>query len=57
MFANAKTLGLDYPATLAKLLETGEISTATKRQTYTIQFRIEGNNTTPMIVSVNKVVF
>lgn len=57
MFAKAKDWNLNYPATLARLLETGEISTAAKRQTYTIQFRTEGNNTTPMIVSVNKVVF
>ncbi|MEN6325236.1 MAG: hypothetical protein ABFD18_03370 [Syntrophomonas sp.] len=57
MFMKAQEWSLNYPATLARLLENGEISAAAKRQTYTIQFRIEGNNTTPMLVSVNKVVF
>lgn len=57
MFAKAQDWGLNYPATLAKLLETGEISTAVKRQNYTMEFRVEGDNTTPMIVSVNKLVF
>lgn len=52
--AKAKALGLDYATTLAKLLENGEISAAFKSRTYTIEFRIEGDNTIPMIVSVNK---
>jgi hypothetical protein len=54
LFARAETLGLDYPATLAKLLETGEISAAHKSRTYAIEFRIEGSNTVPMFVSVDK---
>ncbi len=55
IFAKAKTLGLDSTNTLAKILENGEISAALKSSTYTIEFRIEGDNTIPMIVSVNRV--
>lgn len=52
IFARAKSLGLDSAATLAKLLENGEISAAPQSCTYTIEFRIEGDNPIPMIVSV-----
>jgi len=46
-------LGLDDVSTLAKLLETGEISDAAKSRTYIIKFRIEDDDTIPMIVSVD----
>jgi hypothetical protein len=45
-------LGLDSAAALAELLENGEISAALKSYTYTIEFRIEGDNPIPMMVSV-----
>lgn len=54
LFGKAKDLGLDYTATLVKLLENGEISAALKSITYTIEFRTKGDNTTPMIVSIDK---
>ena len=54
IFARAKTLGLDSTTTLAKVLENGEISAALKSNTYTIELRIKGDNTIPMIVSVSR---
>jgi hypothetical protein len=54
LFDKAKALGLDYPKTLAKLLETGEIIKVVKSRTYTIEFRIQGDSTVPKIVSVDK---
>ncbi len=56
LFANSKAWGLDYKVTLEKLLENGEIIHAEKSQTYIIEFRIEDNNTIPMIVSVDKLI-
>lgn len=53
IFERANTLGLDDVSTLAKLLETGEISDAAKSRTYIIKFRIEDDDTIPMIVSVD----
>lgn len=53
LFEQADALGLDYVSTLGKLLEIGEISSAVKSRTYIIKFRIEDNNTIPMIVSVD----
>lgn len=50
----AKALGLDNATTLLKLLETDKISFAPKSRHYTIEFRIEGDNTIPKIVSVDK---
>lgn len=52
--ARSDALGLDNAAALIRLLETGEISAAVKSSTYTIEFRTEGHNTTPMIISVEK---
>ena len=54
LIAKAEALGLDYNDTLEKLLEAGDIIEAKKSRTYTIEFRVEGDNTTPMIVSVDK---
>jgi hypothetical protein len=54
LIAQAEALGLDYNATLEKLLATGEIINAMESITYEIEFRIEGNNTVPMIVSVDR---
>ena len=54
LFANSKALGLNYNATLEKLLENGDIIDAQKNQTYIIEFRIEDNNTIPVIVFVDK---
>lgn len=53
--ARAEDLGLDYDAALARLLETGDIAAANKSKTYTIEFRIKGDDITPQIVSVRKV--
>lgn len=52
--AKAKALGFDYAATLARLLKSGEINSALKSKTYTIEFRVEGDSNIPMIVSVQK---
>ncbi len=54
LFAKSEALGLESEATLGKLLETGDIAGASKSGTYIIEFRVEDNNTTPMIVSVNR---
>ena len=53
--ARAEALGLDYDAALEKLLETGDLSAANISKTYTIEFRIKGDDVTPKIVSVKKV--
>jgi len=54
LFEKSKALGLDNLTTLAKLLESGEITKATKSRTYTIEFRIEGDSTLPKIVLFDK---
>jgi len=52
--AQAEALGIDKTATLSKLLETGKIKSAPISRPFTIEFRIDSNNTTPKIVSVDK---
>ena len=54
LLANSKAMGLDYNAALEKLLENGGYHPRRKSRTYIIEFRIQDNNTIPMIVSVDK---
>jgi|GEM_PF-1685250 len=55
LLAKSKAWGLDYNAALERLLENGDIVHAEQSRTYIIEFRIQDNNTIPMIVSVDKI--
>ena len=54
LFEKAKAIGYSPQATIDYLLETGEIREAVKKESYRIEFRVEGDSTIPMIVSVRR---